>query len=70
MSGYKTCIRIMKRLPNEFSLYELNMAIKIEAGMEQRTISKYIKNLMELKWIKQLDNFNFSKSINKDNDKI
>lgn len=51
-SGLTTCKRIMDSLPSRFNYKQLTTAIKMEAGFDTRTVSKYTKILCgELKWI-------------------
>lgn len=53
MSGMNTCKKILKMLPDSFSLFQIRYIIKADVGMDERTIEKYIHNMLELKMIEE-----------------
>lgn len=52
--SFKRMQRIHKSLPDEFSLSQLRKAIQNEAGLDDRTVNKYIRLMVEFKMIKEL----------------
>ena len=60
--GIVVCKKIMKELPEEFSLGKLRSTVAIVAGMEPRTVEKYCKKLSEIKYIENTTLEHFKKT--------
>ena len=53
--------QIMMQLPEKFTLKQMRLIIMFNAGLEERTIKKYITRLRELGYIKPTKTNQFEK---------
>jgi len=54
--GFNNCIKIHKNLPDgKITEKKLSQIIKIEIGLDLRTVRKYINSLIEFGFIRKID---------------